>query len=177
MEVTLTPRSIGLIVAAAVAAGWVGASVLREAPPAQTRVPSARRPLGVQTVPRADRLRERVQVAPLPNLGRNPFVYGQRVARPPIAVYGDAGRSAVADAPPAATAPAPSPLPVVRLSGIASNTDAGTTTLTAIINDNGALVFAKAGDKLPSGYSVVKVDDMSVTLADAAGATQILRLP
>ncbi len=49
--------------------------------------------------------------------------------------------------------------------------------LTAIVIDNGALVLAKAGDKLSNGHSVVRVDEMSVTLVDAAGVTQTLRLP
>ena len=71
----------------------------------------------------------------------------------------------------------PRSLPVFRLSGIASNAENGATTLTAIINDNGSLVFAKAGDKLSNGYSVVKVEEMSVTLVDASGVTQTIKLP
>ncbi len=74
------------------------------------------------------------------------------------------------------TPPAP-PLPVFKLSGIASNAEGGGTVLTAIVNDNGALVFVKAGDKLSNGYSVVRVDETSVTLVDAAGITQTVRLP
>jgi len=38
-------------------------------------------------------------------------------------------------------------------------------------------VLVKAGDKLSNGLSVVRVDEMSVTLIDAAGVTQTLRLP
>ena len=49
--------------------------------------------------------------------------------------------------------------------------------LTAIINDNGSLVFAKAGDPLSRGYRVVSVDEIAVVIADAAGITQTLRLP
>ena len=40
--------------------------------------------------------------------------------------------------------------------------------LTAIVIDNGAMVFVKAGDKLSNGYSVVRVDEMSATLVDAS---------
>ena len=61
------------------------------------------------------------------------------------------------------------PLPVFKLSGIASNAEGGATVLTAILNDNGAMVFAKAGDKLSNGYSVVRVEETSVTLVDAGG--------
>ena len=69
------------------------------------------------------------------------------------------------------------PVPVFKLSGIASNAEDGATVLTAIVNDNGAMVFAKAGDKLSNGYSVVRVDETSVTLVDATGITQTIRLP
>ena len=73
--------------------------------------------------------------------------------------------------------PAPPPMPVFKLSGIASNAEGGVTVLTAIVNDNGAMVFAKAGDKLSNGYSVVRVEETSVTLVDATGVTQTIRLP
>jgi len=66
---------------------------------------------------------------------------------------------------------------VFKLSGIASNVDGGAPVLTAIVNDNGAMVFAKAGDRLSHGYSVVRVEEMSVTLADAQGITQTIKLP
>jgi hypothetical protein len=49
--------------------------------------------------------------------------------------------------------------------------------LTAIMIDNGSMVFAKAGDKLSNGFSVVRVEEMSVTLQDAAGITQTIKLP
>jgi hypothetical protein len=39
------------------------------------------------------------------------------------------------------------------------------------------MVFVKAGDKLSNGYSVVRVEEMSVTIVDATGITQTLRLP
>jgi hypothetical protein len=35
----------------------------------------------------------------------------------------------------------------------------------------------KGGDKLSNGYQVVRVDEMSVTLVDAIGVTQTIRLP
>ena len=69
------------------------------------------------------------------------------------------------------------PAPQLKLSGIAANLEAGATVLTAIINDNGARVFVKAGDKLPSGATVIKVEEAGVVIMDAAGITQTLRLP
>ena len=64
-----------------------------------------------------------------------------------------------------------------KLSGVASNTENGATVLTAIVIDNGSMVFVKTGDKLSNGYSVVRVDELSMTLVDAAGVTQTIRLP
>ena len=45
----------------------------------------------------------------------------------------------------------------------------------AVFVHNGLRV--KAGDKLSNGYSVVRVDELSLTLADADGVTQTIRLP
>jgi hypothetical protein len=69
------------------------------------------------------------------------------------------------------------PAPQFRLSGIASNQQDGAVVLTAIIIDNGVMVFAKAGDKLSNGHTVQRIDEASVTLVDAEGVTQTLRLP
>lgn len=79
--------------------------------------------------------------------------------------------------PAAPAMPVEPPMPVFRLSGIAANTENGAAVLTAIVIDNGAMVFVKAGDKLSNGYSVVRVEEMSVTLVDATGVTQTIRLP
>jgi hypothetical protein len=77
----------------------------------------------------------------------------------------------------AAPQPPDPPAPIFKLSGIAASQLDGSTVLTAIVNDNGAVVLAKAGDRLSHGYSVVRVDETSITLIDAAGVTQTLRLP
>ena len=69
------------------------------------------------------------------------------------------------------------PSPQFKLSGIASSQEAGAAVLTAIVNDNGTLVFATSGGKLSNGFSVVRVDDTSIVIVDAAGVTQTLRLP
>lgn len=175
---TLTPQSAGLMVGTALFA-WLTASIAQEPAPSRPgNTSSARRPPAVTTsVPRAERLHERVTRPPLPERGRNPFVFGSRAPRP------DIGRERIDDAdvdqatPPPMAMPVEPALPVFKLSGIASNMEDGKAVLTAIVIDNGTMVFVKAGDKLSNGYSVVRVDDLSVTLADAAGVTQTLRLP
>jgi hypothetical protein len=113
---------------------------------------------------------------PQPQRGRNPFVYGSRT----VATRDHQRHGGEAIAPPPAALvlePVAPPLPVFKLTGIAANSESGVAVLTAIINDNGAMVFAKAGDKLSNGYSVVRVEELSVTIADASGVTQTLRLP
>lgn len=69
------------------------------------------------------------------------------------------------------------PVPQFKLSGIAASVEAGATVLTAIINDNGALAFVKAGDKLSSGATVVSISETAVVIMDVAGVSQTLRLP
>lgn len=165
------------MVAAALAVGWLGASVTQGPAAEQSaRAASGPRPLGSPAaVPRAETLRERLSEPPLPSRGRNPFVYGSRAPRST-----SSGRDR--QEPPVEPAMVPvvealPPMPVFKLSGIASNVEGGVTVLTAIVNDNGAMVFVKAGDKLSFGYSVVRVEDTSVTLVDATGVTQTIRLP
>ena len=174
MAVTLTARSVGLMVVTALASGWFAASLTQQPATEQsTSRSAARRSAETREVPRADKLRERLAEPPLPSRGRNPFVYGTRTAA--IRDHQQHGDETVVAAP--SPIPAAPPAPIVRLSGIASSTENGAAVLTAIVIDNGAMVFAKAGDKLSNGYSVVRVDEMSVTIVDASGMTQTLRLP
>lgn len=176
MTSTFTSRSVGLLMMAALATGWVGARVTAPEPPAQVRVSNSIRPLGASVaVPKAERLHERIPQAPQPSRGRNPFVYAARVAPPP-ARYRE---PAVVETPVPVIAmePAAPPVPTFRLSGIASDTNDGVTTLTAIVSDNGALAFVKVGDRLSSGYTVQQVSDTSITLVDAAGVATTIRLP
>ena len=174
MAVTLTPRLAGLMVAGALATGWLGASLTQDAAPAQSSRPAGPRPLGAPAaMPRAENLLHRRSEPPLPNRGRNPFVYG---ARGPARSAARDQQYSPGDAPPIA-APYVPPMPVFKLSGIASTAEGGETVLTAILNDNGAMVFAKAGDKLSNGYSVVRIEESSVTLVDATGVTQTIKLP
>lgn len=166
------------MVAGALAAGWIGASSTQGPAPAQSLRASrtVAGPIGsTPTLPRAESLRKRVSAPAPPSGGRNPFIYGSRA---PIRSTGFRDRPATpSELPETAYTPPPPPLPVFKLSGIASNAEGGGTVLTAIVNDNGGLVLVKAGDKLSNGYSVVRVDETSVTLVDAAGVTQTVRLP
>jgi hypothetical protein len=176
MALVLTPRSVGLMVAAAVAAGWLGASIAQGPVAEQSSRGAGPRPIGSPApVPRAEILRERLSEPPLPSRGRNPFVYGARAPRSTTS-FRDRPEPPV-EAPALPVVEALPPMPVFKLSGIASSAEGGVNVLTAILNDNGAMVFAKAGDKLSNGYSVVRVEETSVTLSDASGITQTIRLP
>ena len=136
---------------------------------------SGARPTAAEMVPAVKftgKMNDGMREAPVPQRGRNPFVYG---ARPPVR-----RDDAPVAAEPGAVTPAPPvepPQPVFKLSGIAASQKDGLTVLTAIVIDNGVMVFAKAGDKLSNGYSVVSVEEGSITLVDADGVTQTLRLP
>ena len=165
------------MVTTAVAAGWLGASLTRPEPPAQYASPPApRRATASRPVPRADALRELLSTPPLPSRGRNPFVYAPRAPQSPRD-HQEHGEEGVRAAAPVPVLPMEPPPPVFKLSGIASDHENGVAVLTAIVIDNGSMVFVKNGDKLSNGYSVVRVDEMSVTIVDATGITQTLRLP
>lgn len=182
MHFSLTPRSVGLVLATVATAGWIQSVITRDAPV------SRRGPVALQTsrgsvnrlhagrstdtsVPSTARLRDFMSRPTVPAKGRNPFVYGERTAT----------RSGLRDAvdltPMAALEPPPPAMPVFRLSGIASNAENGVAVLTAILIDNGTMVLVKAGDKLSNGYSVVRVEEAAVTIADSAGVVQSIRLP
>jgi hypothetical protein len=168
-----TRTSLGLFVATALATRLLGGGAPQDADVAP-------RPAPVQPVTAAptasftfsDELRERLNRRVTPDRGRNPFMYGSRHVAP------ESRRDEVAlppvEMPPAPIAP---PVPQIKLSGVATSLVDGTAVLTAIVIDNGAMVFVKAGDKLPSGATVVRVDELSMTLVDAAGVTQTVRLP
>lgn len=171
MTVLPSVKSAGVMLVATLASGWLGSSLSQQtapAPPA-TRL-SASRQAEVPAVPRTERLRERRVEPPSPAGGRNPFVFGTHAPTRSITSRDRA-------ASPSEVLTAPAPPPVFKLSGIASATENGGTVLTAIVIDNGGMVFVKAGDKLSRGYSVVRIEEMSITIADADGVTQTLRLP
>jgi len=120
MAVTLTTRSVGLIVTTALAAGWLGASLTQQPAPAQSRSRAVTTRSEPMRVPQAEKLRELLAAPPLPSRGRNPFVYGARSA-PVIRDHQQHGSEAVMPAAP--LVPFEPPPPVFKLSGIASNMD------------------------------------------------------
>ncbi|HEX7280963.1 MAG TPA: hypothetical protein VF239_02825 [Vicinamibacterales bacterium] len=172
----ISPTTIGrFVIATGAAAGWLmTGSVTQETPDVRESQPSVARPIAPEPIPPAqftEVLRDRMRETVLPERGRNPFTYGSRVApRRDVA-------PAIAQPEIPAAVPVEPPPPAFKLSGIAASQQDGTTVLTAIVIDNGAMVFAKAGDRLSNGYSVLSVDETSITLVDAAGVTQTLRLP
>lgn len=165
-----TRTSLGLFVVTALATRLLGGGTSQEVDVPAT--PPARPPVSAPSTQFTQQLRERLKAPVSPQRGRNPFVYGARHSSAP-SVRGDEPAEVVVAPPP----PPEPPAPMFKLSGIAASQLDGTTVLTAIVIDNGALVLAKAGDKLSNGHSVVRVDEMSVTLVDATGVTQTLRLP
>ena len=175
----MQPRMVALIAALSLGSGWLVSNVVSQntQPPASAapRTSSGPRPLGSQDppAPYTQQLRLKMQEQPRsPAPGRNPFVFGPRRSSPPAASRTEASAPPEVEAPPMPIAPQ------LRfdLSGIAMNREGDAQVFTAIVNDNGNLVFVKAGDALSNGYSVVRVDETSVVIADAAGVERLLRL-
>lgn len=175
----IRPRTVVLIGAISLALGWmVGntSSPATQEPSGQRRT-SGPRPLGAPATPVAPytvQLRKKLDEHPrTPMTGRNPFVFGSRRAYSPPASRAEAR----ATEPESRPAPPPAIFSPFKLSGIAATEKDGAVVLTAIVIDNGSMVFAKAGDKLSGGHSVLRVDETSIVILDAAGVEQILRLP
>jgi hypothetical protein len=173
--IEITPSTIGrFVLATGAAVTWLmSGSVTQDAPGVRDAQPSVARPTDV--IPPAqftEVLRDRLREPATPERGRNPFTFGSRHAAAPR----DAAPAAAEPEVPAAAAVEPPP-PVFKLSGIAVSRQDGGTMLTAIVIDNGVMVFAKTGDQLSRGYSVVRVDETSITLVDGSGVTQTIRLP
>jgi hypothetical protein len=165
-----TRTSLGLFVVTALATRLLGGGGTQEA---DVRQPTAtpRPPVSAPSTQFTQQLRERLKAPVTPERGRNPFVYGTRHSSAAV------GREEPAEVEAAPAPPPEPPAPIFKLSGIAASQQDGVTVLTAIVIDSGTLVLAKAGDKLSNGHSVVRVDEMSVTLVDSEGVTQTLRLP
>jgi hypothetical protein len=179
MMEAVQPRVVALIAAVSLAAGWLASTAVSQNVPSQPATGvSGPRPLGRQDAPApyTQQLRLKLQERPRsPSPGRNPFVFGARRPAPAPVVRGrqqEAVSSAVDAAPVAPIAPS------LRfdLSGIAMNRQDGAEVFTAIVNDNGALVFVKAGDALSNGYKVVRVDETTVVIVDGSGVERTLRL-
>lgn len=101
--------------------------------------------------------------------GRDPFHFQSRVQRPPAFVPPPA---VVANAPP----PAP-PLPVLSLSGIASDVVDGKTQRSAVVSMPAGVLIVREGESVAGLYKVVAIDDESIELESTAdGSRRTLRL-
>lgn len=168
----MSRQTLGLVVTASLLAGWLVASTVSP-PVARSQVAPARRAAAAPTAaePAFAELRQRLATAPpAPVVTRNPFVFD---GRPKAEVH---------DAPPAAVeAPdweaAPPAAPRLLLSGIASAAGEDGPRRTAILSFNGELWMLAAGESLPDGQRVVRVDEDAVVLADPSGRELVVRLP
>jgi type IV pilus biogenesis protein PilP len=169
-------RNVTLIGASCLLAGWLLASVVLppvaslqsnvQPPQRQGASPSA----APAAAPYTERLRLKLREAPAaPTPRRNPFRF-QRGPQPTVSP--EAPEDPTALSLPAAAAPG---LPLA-LAGIATTASADGPARTAVLSSNGDVVLARAGDVLPDGYRVVRVDEESVTLSDATGQELVLRL-
>lgn len=181
MILMIRPRTVVLIGALSLAAGWVAgntSSPVTQEAPAQRR--TGPRPLGspaTSVAPYTAQLRQKLDAQPRsPAPGRNPFVFGSRRAAPSAPLSRAEARAEEPEARTTLLPPLP-PFPAFRLSGIAAREKDGAVVLTAILIDNGSMLFAKAGDQLSGGHSVLRVDEKSIVIVDAAGIEQIIRLP
>ncbi len=177
----IRPLTVVLIGSISLALGWMAGTMTspaaQEAPAAERR--SGPRPLGApatSATPFTAQLQRKLGEQPRsPVPGRNPFVFGSR--RPSVSAPPSSRGEAPVE-PESRPAFAPPPLfRAFKLSGIASSEKDGAVVLTAILIDNGSMVFAKAGDKLSGGHSVLRVDEKAIVIVDAAGVEQIVRLP
>jgi hypothetical protein len=100
---------------------------------------------------------------------RDPFHFQSRVQRPPAFV------------PPPAVAqdvpPPPPPLPVLTLSGIASDVVNGTSQRSAVVSLPGGVLIVREGEPVAGLYTVVAIGEDSIELAATAdGSRRTLRL-
>jgi hypothetical protein len=179
MMAMIRPRTVVLIGTISLSAGWMAGTM---SSPATQEAPAQRRagphPLGspaTSVAPYTAQLRRKLDEQPRsPVPGRNPFVFGSRGAFSAPPMRRDERQASEPEPPPA---PAPPPLPAFKLSGIAASEKDGAVVLTAIVIDNGSMVFVKAGDTLSGGHSVLRVEEKAIVIADAGGVEQVLRLP
>jgi hypothetical protein len=135
----------------------------RAARPAAT---SGTESLAAEVSAQAARLQARMAHAPVPDVNpRNPFSFGVaphpgRVTASPTT---DVVRAAVAEA----AAPAPPPLPVLTLMGIAEETTAAGPRRTAVIGDDRDTIYmVTEGQAVGSRYKVTKIGADAVELED-----------
>jgi hypothetical protein len=167
-------KSVGLIGAACLSAGWLVASLLTP-PVARVQTLPQRR---TAATAQADEAPTPITLLPLgapsasaaPLARRNPFVYARRAGPDSVAMpLAETAPTGAGVAPPPA---APAVVaPHYTLSGIATTGDART----AVLSDGTSVHLVTTGQPI-GAYTVVAVSESSVTLADAAGEQFVLRL-
>lgn len=171
---TRAQRVTGPVVALGFLAGWLTAS-WTQPPTAVTQV-QPRRPAPPAPPPiEVPRVALHAVSAPEthPAIARDPFRFGGRA----VAAVGvrSTVSSASASVDPAPLEPAPAVVELQwRLVGMASTGDAPTT---AVLSRPGEVLLVSAGDRLPDGTEVVRLEPGQVILALASGETRTLVLP
>ena len=168
-----------LIGVVCVLTGWLAASVMSPRIASLQSVPDVTDPKAVGSPASEsttsyshrlrDKLRERSPEQPAPR--RNPFLFGAREdAR-------TKGRPRAASPSVDSTPLAPPPSgPQFDLAGIGTSAGPEGATQTAVISATGTVLLVRAGDTLPGGYRVLRVQDDSVVLIGPANEELILRL-
>lgn len=177
MNPGMAPKSVGLIGAACLSAGWLVASLLTP-PVARLQTLPERRTVATPQVDEAPAtpalllpLRTASAVAP-PAARRNPFVYARRATpdSSDMRAGPDTPRQGGADGLPAPAGPTVV-APPFTLSGIAATGDVRT----AVLSDGTTVHLVTTGQSI-GAYLVVAVSDDAVTLADTAGERFVIRL-
>lgn len=167
------PRSVALIGASCLVAGWLMASVIlppvaslqSNAPAPQPSAPAADEPTA--PAPYTERLRLKLREAPrAPTFRRNPFTFEQ--PRPEV-------EPRRGESPDALSPPVDVRAPLFELAGVATTEAPDGASRTAVLSTQGDVVLARVGDVLSDGSRVVSIDDSAVTL-DVAGQLLVLRL-
>jgi hypothetical protein len=176
----MPPKTVALIGAVCLTAGWLLASLL--APPVAKlqALPERRAPRAENTPDAPQAFQEQLQLrlrqaptAPVPR--RNPFVFGSRDRS--SAPGEPAARDSSSDrGPEPAAGEAPQTTsPLFALSGIGVTETPQGEVFTAVLSDGNTVHLVKAGHTV-GGYTVLEVTENSITLADAAGAQHVLRM-
>jgi hypothetical protein len=63
-----------------------------------------------------------------------------------------------------------------RLAGMASTDGPNGPAWTAMVHDGRGLLYVQRGDALPGGFTVVDIQESSVTIRDTSGGERTLRL-
>lgn len=174
----MSRSSLALIGATLLLAGWMLASTLsppvarsqpgpvRGARPAPPSVPVL--DVGAVRWPPPRRL-------PPPRPARNPFAFSRAPAPAAAEPAGGPDLPAVVPAGEPAT-PVAAARRDIYLAGIAGSTVGGVRVLTAVLSDGRDLWLLVAGEALPDGRIVTRVDEDAVVLTDARGVAHVLRL-